>query len=105
MKLYLDDIRSAPKGWVQCRWPDEVIECIEGGNVEEISLDHDLGDGMCSWRPERTGMDVLNWLETQQHNNPRFPIPIIHIHTSNAAKYPIMVSLAEKLMKQWREYK
>ena len=25
MKLYLDDKRVAPEGWVQVRWPDEAI--------------------------------------------------------------------------------
>ena len=26
------------------RWPDEVIALLQTGEVEELSLDHDLGD-------------------------------------------------------------
>ncbi len=44
MKVYLDDERIAPDGWRQVRWPEEVIELLETGEVTELSLDHDLGD-------------------------------------------------------------
>ena len=39
-------------------WPDEAIKLLKTGQVEEISLDHDLGDA------ERgTGYDVVLWIE------------------------------------------
>ncbi|WP_336511202.1 cyclic-phosphate processing receiver domain-containing protein, partial [Vibrio anguillarum] len=44
MKVYLDDERDTPEGWVRSYWPEEVIELLKSGNVTEISLDHDLGD-------------------------------------------------------------
>ena len=44
MKVFLDDERKAPEGWVRVRWPEEAIELLQNGQVEEISLDHDLGD-------------------------------------------------------------
>jgi hypothetical protein len=44
MKVYLDDERVAPEGWYQVRWPEEVIELLESGEVTHLSLDHDLGD-------------------------------------------------------------
>jgi hypothetical protein len=78
MKLYLDDTRPPPSGWVLCRWPNEVIDHIKRGNVEEISLDHDLGDDK-----RGTGYDVLRWLEERVFNDPAFPVPVIHIHTGN----------------------
>jgi hypothetical protein len=62
MKVYLDDVRPSPKGWVLVRWPEEAIELLKTGEVEEISLDHDLGD-INDY--ERTGYDVLLWLEEQ----------------------------------------
>ena len=43
MNVWLDDIREAPKGWIRCVRPDEVIELLESREVEEISLDYDLG--------------------------------------------------------------
>ncbi|WP_416380688.1 cyclic-phosphate processing receiver domain-containing protein, partial [Gilliamella sp. B2717] len=44
MKIFLDDIRKPPNGWIQVYWPDEMINLLKTGFVEEISLDHDLGD-------------------------------------------------------------
>ncbi|PZP08852.1 MAG: hypothetical protein DI621_07230 [Pseudomonas protegens] len=44
MKIYLDDERQTPQGWVRTYWPDEVIALLKAGGVEDISLDHDLGD-------------------------------------------------------------
>lgn len=29
MKLYLDDERQAPKGWIRVFWPDEVITLLK----------------------------------------------------------------------------
>ncbi|VAW81561.1 hypothetical protein MNBD_GAMMA12-2513, partial [hydrothermal vent metagenome] len=56
MKVYLDDERPTPEGWVRVYWPDEAIELLKTGKVKEISLDHDLGDD------ERgTGYDVVLW--------------------------------------------
>lgn len=77
MKLYLDDIRPCPAGWLLCRWPDEVINYIRQGGVTEISLDHDLGDDNIG-----TGYDVLLWIEEQVKLHDLSP-PIIHIHTAN----------------------
>jgi hypothetical protein len=62
VKLYLDDIRDTPEGWVRCFWPEEVINFLvkNPGEVSDISLDHDLGeiDG-------RTGYDVVLWIQEQ----------------------------------------
>ncbi|MDN5500157.1 MAG: hypothetical protein L0G80_09525, partial [Shewanella sp.] len=58
MKIFLDDERLAPTGWLHARWPDEVISCLAKGMVTDISLDHDLGDDA-----RGTGYDVLLWIE------------------------------------------
>lgn len=42
MKVYLDDVRRAPPGWQRAYTADECIEALRSGNVEELSLDHDL---------------------------------------------------------------
>ncbi|MEK0339283.1 MAG: hypothetical protein QQN46_03530 [Nitrosopumilus sp.] len=85
MKVYLDDIRVAPDGWVRTWWPEEVIALLKTGDVTDISLDHDLGDHF--GRPdnvkrERTGYDVLLWLERAVIVD-GFKPPAIHIHTAN----------------------
>ena len=58
MKVYLDDERVAPAGWIQARWPDEVITLLASGEVTHLSLDHDLGDD-----DRGTGYDVVLWIE------------------------------------------
>lgn len=70
MKIYLDDIRDTPNGWIRTYSSDETIKLLEAGGVEEISLDHDLDrkfDKMSleelSIRPDiDTGMKVVNWI-------------------------------------------
>jgi hypothetical protein len=58
MRIFLDDERPTPQGWVRALWPQEVIALLKGGGVTEVSLDHDLGDD------ERgTGYDVVLWVE------------------------------------------
>jgi hypothetical protein len=76
IKVYLDDVRPIPDGWVGARWPEEVIEYLKQGKVLELSLDHDLGDD------ERTGYDVLCWMEEEVAFGDFNP-PKITIHTSN----------------------
>lgn len=79
MKIYLDDERTTPDGWLRVYWPDEAIRLLKNNTVTEISLDHDLGDD------ERgTGYDVLKWIEeaVALHD---FEPPVIHIHTANAS--------------------
>lgn len=44
MKVYLDDERETPQGFVRVYWPDEAIKLLQTGEVTLISLDHDLGD-------------------------------------------------------------
>lgn len=84
MKVYLDDLRIAPDGWVRAYWPEEVIELLKTGQVDEISLDHDLGDAINTPREgkERTGYDVLLWIERAIVLED-FKPPVIHIHTAN----------------------
>jgi hypothetical protein len=79
MKVYLDDERLAPDGWVQVRWPDEAIELLESGEVTHISLDHDLGDD-----DRGTGYDVVVWIEEAtavRHFDP----PEIRVHSANSS--------------------
>jgi hypothetical protein len=81
MKVFLDDIRPTPDGWVRCYWPDEVIELLKTGNVEVVSLDHDLGDDA-----RGTGMDVCKWIEQIVYENGfdgGFIPPAVVIHSAN----------------------
>ena len=84
MRIWLDDERPAPPGWRHETSPSAVIGLISMGFVSEISLDHDLGEGVVG-----TGYDVLRWLESRvyaamNHGVPLdFELPKISIHTAN----------------------
>ncbi|MDH4281468.1 MAG: hypothetical protein OEV36_02330 [Myxococcales bacterium] len=82
VRVWLDDVRDAPPGWVRAFTPEEVIGLLRLGKVTELSLDHDLGldDGVS----ERTGYDVVLWLEAEVGSG-RWtgPLPAITIHTGN----------------------
>ena len=43
MKLWLDDRRPAPAGWTRAFSVAEAQALLKTGQIEEASLDHDLG--------------------------------------------------------------
>jgi hypothetical protein len=61
IKVYLDDERPAPDGWVRVTTPAQAIALLETGEVSHLSLDHDLGDD----EGIGTGYDVVLWMEEQ----------------------------------------
>ncbi|MBN8215731.1 MAG: hypothetical protein J0L75_03775 [Spirochaetes bacterium] len=77
MKIWLDDEREAPPGWLLAKAPHEVIGCLRTYKVEIISLDHDLGEVTSG-----TGYDVIVWIEKEVVTNGYIP-PEIRIHTTN----------------------
>lgn len=83
VKLWLDDERPEPDGWVCVKTAREAIKILSERNVIEVSFDHDLGDTNivdCG-----TGYDAISWLEFQVMTDDTFPIPVVHIHTANAS--------------------
>ncbi len=81
MKVWLDDERAAAGGWVHVRTPEEAIELLRGGEVEELSLDHDLVLG--AGARERTGYDVLLWLEREVAAGRSRPPAVLRVHSGN----------------------
>lgn len=79
MKVYLDDERPTPAGWVRAYWPQEVIALLVTGQVTDLSLDHDLGDDA-----RGTGYDVIRWLEEAVATTALIP-PSITVHSANPA--------------------
>ena len=79
MKVYLDDERETPEGWVRAYWPDEVIAHLESGDVSVVSLDHDLGDD-----DRGTGYDVVLWIEEAVATR-NFQAPEIRVHSANTS--------------------
>lgn len=58
VKLYVDDLRTPPTGWLVARSVEEAVAVLRKGGVTHVSLDFDLGNPRFG-----TGLDVLDWLE------------------------------------------
>ena len=84
MKLWVDDLRPAPKGYVWCKSVQEAKNKIllfelyatvnERYNVELIDIDHDAGDFVYQGGDY---IQLLNWLEETKRDYP------IRIHSMN----------------------
>jgi len=77
MKLWVDDKREAPPGWVRSYNSKEAIDFLKGfwEEVEYISLDHDLGG-------DDTGMKVLIYIEYMVAIE-QYVAPTISVHSAN----------------------
>ena len=93
MKLWLDDIRTAPEGWVWVKTYQQAIRCLRGGEVDEISFDYDLGYKM-------TGCDVAKWIDDKVRTD-GFRMPEWKIHAENK----VGRDKIEKVMRSaWRSW-
>lgn len=79
IKVYLDDERKPPKGWVSFKTVPELISFYEKNykDIKELSLDHDLGLGTY------TGYEFLKWLEQKVFYGEFDFIPEINVHSAN----------------------
>jgi len=87
MRVYLDDERPTPKGWVRTYSARATIRLLQTGEVTELSLDHDLGGGTWDapeFEPFGNGYEVLVWLEEQVMVH-GFKPPKLYVHTANSA--------------------
>ena len=77
IKLWHDDVRPAPEGWVWARTNCEAIAILQAGDVTHASLDHDLGNhdaapGTCDMGPgsgsglpqkgDENGYHLVEWM-------------------------------------------
>lgn len=86
MRVFLDDERGTPEGWIRVYWPDEAIALLESGQVDELSLDHDLGDDV-----RGTGYDVVLWIEEAVALR-GFKPPKITVHSANSSARDKMIA-------------
>lgn len=95
LKLWLDDIRPSPKGYMWVESVEELIEIVDlaryaygyfgRGSEILVSLDNDLGEGMTE------GYKFLDWMEECGINDVS-----IHIHTSNPVAKERMKAIIER---------
>jgi len=95
--VFLDDIRETPEGWTRVYWPEEAIALLETGEVDIISLDHDLGED------ERNGYDVLLWIEEKVIVE-GFTPPEIRLHTDNSSALQKMRLAVASIKKNARRF-
>lgn len=82
MKIFLDDKRKTPNGYLRVFTAQQAIDVLSTFHVTEISLDHDLGDqNFCNCG---NGYDVLLWIEEQVFTKNYCP-PIMKIHSDNSS--------------------
>lgn len=100
MKLWIDDIRNAPDGYIcaksvnDAKWFIRICESCPYEEVELIDIDHDAGDYASDGGDY---IKVLDWLEENGRNYP------IHIHSMN----PVGVENMRVIIKRngWKEVK
>lgn len=100
MKLWIDDVRPAPEGYIWCKSVNETIDTLSDlinfgiDDIELIDTDHDAGDYASD------GGDyirLLDWLEATGRNYP------IRIHSMNPVGVANMRAIIER--NGWREIK
>ena len=92
MKLWLDDLSTAPEGYESARSVNEAIAIItkaeeRGQEIEVIDLDHDLGDYAGDGGD---AIKLLDWLAERETFYP------ISIHTANPVGRANMERMIER---------
>ena len=99
MKLWIDDVRPAPEGYVWCKsvlmaksyiikysnridWDNNLVD-----EIELIDIDHDAGDYACFGGDY---IKLLDWLEETERNYP------IRIHSANPVGVQNMRRIIER---------
>ena len=102
MKLWIDDVRPAPEGYVWCKSVNEAMQLIEetkyydpqviDNPIEVIDIDHDAGDYASDGGDY---IKLLDWLEETGRNYP------IRIHSQN----PVGVANMRRIIQRnnWKE--
>lgn len=96
MKVWLDDWRDEPEGWVWTYTVAETIELLKTGKVDEISLDYDMGEF------EPTGIKVLDWMNEQVRTGWQPPRKI-WVHSQDPYGTAAMRKLAKKIAAYCKE--
>lgn len=99
MRIYLDDLRPTPDGYVRTYTVEETIELIRqnDGQIEVISLDNDLGTGFLE------GREVAKWIEEQAFHGNIKMIPEIIIHSGNNVAQDEMKTARKNAYKFWNK--
>ena len=103
MKIWVDDVRPAPIGYIWCRSVNEAKKVIIDNSpgrkfefipypIKLIDLDHDAGDYVCDGGDY---IELLDWLEETGRNYP------IRIHSMNPVGVQNMRAIIQR--NSWKE--
>lgn len=111
MKIWVDDIRPAPQGYLWAKSVNEAIDYIRKYSdyldfnmnrvqaVELIDLDHDAGDYACYGGDY---INILKWMEKEQKYGNIYMRSIpIHIHSMNPVGVQNMRAIIQR--NGWKE--
>lgn len=83
IKLFVDDLRVAPEGWVCVRTITEAIRLLATQRVELVSLDHDIvyvdERGQFTGKVNAENFTAVAWFIREMKEKPR----MVYVHTSN----------------------
>lgn len=85
LRLFVDDQRWCPKGWIQAKSVTEAIRILATQPVDEVSLDHDIVDlGLSHFSSpmfsEESFFAVAYYIALMKYK------PKVRIHTANIHK-------------------
>ncbi|HET7478362.1 MAG TPA: cyclic-phosphate processing receiver domain-containing protein [Rubrobacteraceae bacterium] len=86
MRMWLDDLRPPPRGWVWVRTVEEAIPLLAAGDVVEASMDHDLGEGV------EEGYALVLWMA--EHDI--WPGHALEVHSANPVGAERMCGVIER---------
>lgn len=95
MRVWLDDVRTPPPGWVWVKTAAAAVDLLDSGGVEEISLDHDLGDG------EPSGYVVAVFIEERAYSGSMKPLKWA-VHSNNPSGRARIIGALSNAEKFWR---
>lgn len=98
--LFLDDCRPTPEGFTHSvKTAQEAIALLKTGDVELISLDHDLGDEAVVG----SGYQVAKWIEECAYYN-QISRLLWTIHSANPVGRKNMEAALRNAWRQWDKH-
>ena len=93
MKLWLDDVRTPPDGWIWAKSVSRAQLLCYSHVFEEMSLDHDLGDYSSEGGD---GIAFVDWLCEAGQSVPSLWPKVIFIHSGNPVGRDNMLRAIDK---------
>ena len=84
IKLWVDDLREPPYGWEWSKTSTDALFALMINDVDEISLDHDLG-------ADDTTRPIVLWMAEHE----RWPNSV-RVHTANPVGREWLVGMVER---------